>query len=140
MADIFSSRERGDVNHRPRDSAGQDTGLGSAAGLTLLFLQQAGEFLALFRGENLLDTAAAFAEHGAVILPEIVEDGFDLIGLRRREVEFFLQAVKVEGLALSGFETGRAKPVMDAEIHDQGASQGAAEEDQREDRKSTRLN
>src|ERR1035438_3171584 len=129
MADIFSSRERGDVNQGPRDSAGQDTGLGSAAGLTLLFLQQADEFPALFRGENLLDTATAFAEHGAVILPEIVEDGFDLIGLRRREVEFFLEAVKVEGLALSGFETGRAQAVMDAEIHDEGAGQGATEGD-----------
>jgi len=97
-----------------------------------LLLQQAYEFLALFRGEDLLDTAAAFAEHRTVILPEIVENGFDLIGLGGGEVEFFLEAVKVESLALGGLETGRAEPVMDAEIHDQGAGQGATKKDQRE--------
>src|ERR1039458_9125496 len=82
MADLFSSRAEAVSTHLW--VAGQGTGTGGPAGLTFLFLQQAGEFLALFRGENLLDTAAAFAEHGAVILPEIVEYGFDLIGLGGR--------------------------------------------------------
>jgi hypothetical protein len=114
MADPFSSRDRSVSTVGGGARRGKIPGSAGAEGLTLLFLQQADEFLALFRGENLLDTAAAFAQHSAVILPEIVEDGFDLIGLSGGEVEFSLEAVKVEGLALSGLETGRTEAVMDA--------------------------
>src|ERR1039457_7488620 len=68
--------------------------LASLPGLALL--QDALEFPALLLVENLLHLGLAFAQYGAVILPEIIEDGFHLLLLGGREVEFALHAGEIE--------------------------------------------
>src|ERR1039457_2313527 len=55
--------------------------------LFLVFLQQALKLPALVFVEQLLDARLAIAQYGAVILPKIVQNGLNLLGLRRRQVQ-----------------------------------------------------
>src|ERR1035437_4163085 len=98
----------------------------------LAFLQDALEFLALLLVENLFHLGLAFAQHGAVILPEIIEDGLHLLLLGRREVEFALHPGEIEFPTHGGIEGRLVQAVMHAEIHGDGSRRGAAQEYQRQ--------
>ena len=100
--------------------------------LTFLLLQQPFELDPLIRGENLFNARPALAKHRPVVLPEIVEDRFDLLGLRRVEVQFLLQALEIYALALGGLESRGALAIVNAQIHHQGAGRSATKEYQRQ--------
>src|ERR1035437_7420762 len=98
----------------------------------LAFLQDALEFLALLLVENLFHLGLAFAQHGAVILPEIIEDGFHLLLLGGREIEFALHPGEIELPTHWGIERRLVQAVMHAEIHGDGSRRRAAPEHQRQ--------
>src|SRR5260370_41206582 len=68
------------------------------------FLEDVLEFSALLFVENLFDLGFAVAQYGAVILPEIVEDGFHLFLLNRSEIEFALHPVEIKLLTSRSVE------------------------------------
>src|SRR6202142_1821938 len=96
----------------------------------LAFLQDALELLALLLVENLFHFSLAFAQHGAVVLPEIIEDGLHLLLLGRRKVEFALHPGEIELPADGSIEGRLVQAVMHAEIHGDGSRRGAAQEHQ----------
>src|SRR5262249_33245379 len=93
-----------------------------------LLLQEAFEFDALLVIQQLIHPLLAVAQHGAVILPEIIEHRLDLLRLDGRKVQFSLQPFEVERLARSRIKHRGARPVMDPEVHPQSARSRAAEE------------
>src|SRR4051794_3121534 len=70
----------------------------------LVVLEKAFEFPALLFGEDLFHAGAAIAQHGAVVLPAIVKDGFHLLLLRGREIQLAPHPRKVLGLARRSVE------------------------------------
>src|ERR1039458_6992728 len=86
----------------------------------LAFLKDALELLALLLIEYLFHFSLAFAQHGAVVLPEIIEDGLHLLLLGRREVEFALHPGEIELPAHGSIEGRLVQVVMHAEIHSDG--------------------
>src|SRR5450759_1269975 len=78
----------------------------------LPLLKDALEFPALLLVENLLDLDFAVAQHGAVILPEIAEDGLHLLLLGRCQVEFLLHSREIEFPAHGGIEGRLVQAIM----------------------------
>src|ERR1035441_7400092 len=64
--------------------------------LGLAFLKDALELPALLLVEYLFHLGFAVAQHGAVVLPEVVEDGFHLLLLSRREIQFTLHPREIQ--------------------------------------------
>src|SRR5450759_371417 len=96
----------------------------------LPFLKDALEFSALLVVENLLDLDFAVAQHGAVILPEIAEDGLHLLLLGRCQVEFLLHPREIEFPAHGGIEGRLVQAIMHPEIHGDRSRRGAAQKHQ----------
>src|ERR1035437_10384794 len=107
--------------------------------LFLVFLQQALKLPALVFVEQLLDARLAITQYGAVILPKIVQNGLNLLGLRRRQVQFLAQAIEVEDLAGRGIERRLMEPAVNAEIHGQRARGRAAQEKQSQRHRTGKL-
>src|ERR1035437_7876124 len=98
----------------------------------LAFLKDALEFPALLLVENLFDLGFAFAQHGAVIGPEIIQDGLHLLLLGGREVQFALHPREIDFPARGGIEGRLVQAVMHAEIHDDRSRRGATQKYQRQ--------